>query len=75
MYKADIGPLSAPTVPTAGTSRLGSLEHSQMNSGHVAQISGAHGAQFMFKGGYDKVDQTSLIGKRGIGMDEDLKVM
>ncbi|MEM1302611.1 MAG: 3-deoxy-8-phosphooctulonate synthase, partial [Pseudomonadota bacterium] len=32
------------------------------------------GAQFVFKGSYDKANRTSLKGKRGLGMDEGLAI-
>ena len=33
------------------------------------------GAQFVFKASYDKANRTSLSGKRGLGIDEGLKVL
>ncbi|MCL4133584.1 UNVERIFIED_CONTAM: hypothetical protein GTU68_028803, partial [Idotea baltica] len=40
----------------------------------MSQVCEAHGAQFVFKGSYDKANRTSLGGKRGLGMDEGLAI-
>jgi len=46
-----------------------------MIAGHMAEVCAKAGAQFVFKGSYDKANRTSLGGKRGLGMDEGLKVL
>ncbi len=79
MHTVDIGALSVsndnPLLLIAGPCQLESLDHAQMIAGQMADICAAHGAQFVFKGSYDKANRTSLTGKRGLGMDEGLKVM
>ncbi|WP_333714290.1 3-deoxy-8-phosphooctulonate synthase [Yoonia sp.] len=79
MHKVDIGPLSVsndlPLLVIAGPCQLEGTDHAQMIAGRMAEICAAHGAQFVFKGSYDKANRTSLGGKRGLGMDEGLKVM
>lgn len=79
MHNVDIGPLrvsnDAPLLLIAGPCQLEGLDHAQMIAGHMAEVCAAHGAQFVFKGSYDKANRTSLGGKRGLGMDEGLKVM
>jgi 2-dehydro-3-deoxyphosphooctonate aldolase (KDO 8-P synthase) len=46
-----------------------------MIAGQMAEACAAVGAQFVFKGSYDKANRTSVSGVRGLGMDEGLKVM
>jgi 2-dehydro-3-deoxyphosphooctonate aldolase (KDO 8-P synthase) len=79
MHNVTIGDLSVsndnPLLVIAGPCQLESIEHAQMIAGKMAEICAAHGAQFIFKGSYDKANRTSLSGKRGLGMDEGLKVM
>jgi 2-dehydro-3-deoxyphosphooctonate aldolase (KDO 8-P synthase) len=79
MYVVDIGPLPVsndnPLLLIAGPCQLESTDHAQMIAGHMAEVCAAHGAQFVFKGSYDKANRTSVGGKRGLGMDEGLKVM
>jgi 2-dehydro-3-deoxyphosphooctonate aldolase (KDO 8-P synthase) len=79
MHNVDIGPLrvsnDAPLLLIAGPCQLEGLDHAQMIAGHMAEVCAAHGAQFVFKGSYDKANRTSLGGERGLGMDEGLKVM
>lgn len=79
MHEFDIGNVTVsndlPLLVIAGPCQLESIEHAQMIAGKMAEICAAHGAQFVFKGSYDKANRTSLGGKRGLGMDEGLKVM
>ncbi|SFR47270.1 2-dehydro-3-deoxyphosphooctonate aldolase (KDO 8-P synthase) [Yoonia tamlensis] len=79
MHNVEIGPLNvsndAPLLLIAGPCQLESTDHAQMIAGHMAEVCARHGAQFVFKGSYDKANRTSLNGVRGLGMDEGLKVM
>lgn len=79
MHNVEIGPLTVsndlPLLIIAGPCQLESTDHAQMIAGHMAEVCARHGAQFVFKGSYDKANRTSLGGKRGLGMDEGLKVM
>ena len=79
MHTVDIGTLrvsnDAPLLLIAGPCQLESMDHAQMIAGRMAEVCAAHGAQFIFKGSYDKANRTSLGGKRGLGIDEGLKVM
>ncbi len=59
----------------AGPCQLESLDHAQMIAGTLAEACAAAGAQFVFKGSYDKANRTSLSGKRGLGMGAGLKVL
>ena len=79
MHTVSIGELAVsndlPLLVIAGPCQLESLDHAQMIAGKMAEVCAAHGAQFVFKGSYDKANRTSLGGKRGLGMDKGLKVM
>lgn len=79
MHNVTIGDLSVSNdnalLVIAGPCQLENTNHAQMIAGKMAEICAAHGAQFIFKGSYDKANRTSLSGKRGLGMDEGLKVM
>jgi 2-dehydro-3-deoxyphosphooctonate aldolase (KDO 8-P synthase) len=46
-----------------------------MIAGAMKEACDAVGAQYVFKASYDKANRTSLSGKRGLGMDEGLKVL
>ncbi|MDC1399563.1 3-deoxy-8-phosphooctulonate synthase [Yoonia sp.] len=79
MHEFNIGALNVsndlPLLVIAGPCQLEGIDHAQMIAGRMAEVCAAHGAQFVFKGSYDKANRTSLGGKRGLGMDEGLKVM
>ena len=64
-----------PLLVIAGPCQLESLTHAQMIAGHMAEVCAAAGAQYVFKASYDKANRTSLKGRRGLGMDEGLKVL
>jgi 2-dehydro-3-deoxyphosphooctonate aldolase (KDO 8-P synthase) len=65
----------APLLVIAGPCQLESLDHAQMIAGQMAENCRAAGAQFIFKGSFDKANRTSLSGQRGLGIDAGLKVM
>lgn len=79
MHTVEIGDLAVgndrPLLVIAGPCQLEGSDHAQMIAGQMAEICAKHGAQYVFKGSYDKANRTSLGGKRGLGMDEGLKVM
>ena len=64
-----------PLTIIAGPCQLESTDHAQMIAGQMAEACKTAGAQFIFKGSFDKANRTSLSGKRGLGIDEGLKVM
>lgn len=63
-----------PLTVIAGPCQLQSLDHARMIAAEMARVCAAHGAQFVFKGSYDKANRTSLSGERGMGLDEGLAV-
>ncbi len=79
MIDVNIGDLMVsndrPLLVIAGPCQLESLDHAQMIAGQMAENCKAAGAQFVFKGSFDKANRTSLSGKRGLGIDAGLKVM
>ncbi len=79
MIDVSIGDLTVsndrPLMVIAGPCQLESTDHALMIATEMAQVCADAGAQFVFKGSYDKANRTSLTGKRGLGMDEGLKVM
>ncbi len=64
-----------PLTIIAGPCQLESEDHAQMIAGRMKEACDAAGAQFIFKASYDKANRTSLSGKRGLGIDEGLKVL
>ena len=79
MKDVHIGPLTAsndrPLTLIAGPCQLEGLDHALMIATHMAEVCAKTGAQFIFKGSFDKANRTSLSGKRGLGIDEGLRVM
>jgi len=64
-----------PLTVIAGPCQLESEDHAQMIAGRVKEACAAAGAQYVFKASYDKANRTSLSGKRGLGIDQGLKVL
>tara|TARA_R110002074_G_scaffold103980_9_gene224388 strand:+ start:5656 stop:6489 length:834 start_codon:yes stop_codon:yes gene_type:complete len=64
-----------PLTIIAGPCQLESADHAQMIAGVMKEACDAAGAQYVFKASYDKANRTSLSGKRGLGIDEGLKVL
>jgi 2-dehydro-3-deoxyphosphooctonate aldolase (KDO 8-P synthase) len=64
-----------PLTVIAGPCQLESLDHAQMIAGVMKEACDAVGAQYVFKASYDKANRTSIAGKRGLGIDEGLKVL
>jgi 2-dehydro-3-deoxyphosphooctonate aldolase (KDO 8-P synthase) len=64
-----------PLTVIAGPCQLESLDHAQMIAGKMAEACAAAGASYVFKASYDKANRTSLSGRRGVGMEEGLKIL
>ncbi|MDF3383498.1 MULTISPECIES: 3-deoxy-8-phosphooctulonate synthase [Sulfitobacter] len=64
-----------PLTVIAGPCQLESEDHAQMVAGVLKEACDAAGAQFIFKGSYDKANRTSLSGKRGLGIEKGLQVL
>ncbi len=64
-----------PLTVIAGPCQLESADHAQMIAGVMKEACAAAGAQYIFKSSYDKANRTSLSGKRGLGIDEGLRIL
>ncbi|WP_208350607.1 3-deoxy-8-phosphooctulonate synthase [Pseudaestuariivita rosea] len=64
-----------PLAVIAGPCQLESTDHALMIATHMAEVCAQTGAQYVFKASYDKANRSSLGGKRGLGMDEGLKIL
>lgn len=64
-----------PLVLIAGPCQLETLDHALSIAAPLAEACAKEGAGFVFKASYDKANRTSLGGKRGIGMDEGLRML
>lgn len=64
-----------PLTVIAGPCQLESADHAQMIAGTMKETCEKVGAQYVFKASYDKANRTSLSGKRGLGLEDGLKVL
>lgn len=64
-----------PLTVIAGPCQLESTDHALMIATQMAEACAAAGAQYVFKGSFDKANRTSLGGKRGLGIDDGLTVL
>ena len=79
MKSVSIGALTLgndlPLVVIAGPCQLESLDHAQMIAGEMAKACAAAGAGFIFKASYDKANRTALSGRRGLGIEQGLRIL
>ncbi|WP_375550736.1 3-deoxy-8-phosphooctulonate synthase [Rhodophyticola porphyridii] len=79
MKRIDIGPVSCgndlPLTIIAGPCQLESADHAQMIAGRMVEACAAAGAQYVFKGSFDKANRTSVRGERGVGVEEGLAIL
>jgi len=64
-----------PLTVIAGPCQLESVDHAQMIAGTMKEACDAAGAQYVFKGSFDKANRTSINAKPALGLDEGLKVL
>lgn len=64
-----------PLTVIAGPCQLESAEHALMIARAMKTACDAAGAQYVFKASFDKANRTSLSGKRGLGIDDGLRVL
>jgi len=64
-----------PLTIISGPCQLEDLNHSLMIAEKLAKACDKFGANFIFKGSFDKANRTSLSGKRGLGIQEGLRIM
>ena len=64
-----------PLTVIAGPCQLETLDHALMIGETMAKACADAGAGYVFKASFDKANRTSLKGKRGVGMDEGLRML
>ena len=64
-----------PLAVIAGPCQLETLDHAVMIAETMAEACRRAGAGFVFKASYDKANRTSLQGRRGIGIQEGLRML
>lgn len=64
-----------PLTVIAGPCQLETLDHALMIAEAMAEACEKAGAGYVFKASYDKANRTSLSGKRGIGMQDGLRML
>jgi 2-dehydro-3-deoxyphosphooctonate aldolase (KDO 8-P synthase) len=74
-----IGPVtlgaSLPMVLIAGPCQLEGLDHSRRIAEALLSFCQPLGMGLIFKGSFDKANRSSLAGKRGLGLDEGLRIL
>ncbi|CUH45692.1 3-deoxy-8-phosphooctulonate synthase [Ruegeria atlantica] len=64
-----------PLTIIAGPCQLESADHAQMIAGKMKEACDAAGAQYVFKGSYDKANRTSVNAAPALGLDKGLAVL
>jgi 2-dehydro-3-deoxyphosphooctonate aldolase (KDO 8-P synthase) len=64
-----------PLTVIAGPCQLEGRDHALLIAEAMARACREAGAAYVFKASYDKANRTSLSGRRGLGMDEGLRVL
>ncbi len=64
-----------PLTLIAGPCQLENLDHALMIGETVARACEKSGAGYIFKASYDKANRTSLGGRRGVGIEEGLRML
>ena len=63
-----------PLTLISGPCQLESLEHSMMIAEKLIEICADNDINFVFKSSFDKANRTSHLSKRGVGIEEGLKI-
>ncbi len=64
-----------PFALITGPCQLESLDHARMMAEKIAQACAPTGTRFIFKASYDKANRSSITTKRGLGMEEGLRIL
>lgn len=64
-----------PLTIIAGPCQLESMDHAQMIAGKMKEACEAAGAQYIFKGSFDKANRTSLNAAPALGLEKGLEVL
>ena len=65
----------APMMVIAGPCQIESLDHAHDMAGRLKDMTDRLGMGFIYKSSFDKANRSSIKGKRGVGLDEGLKVL
>ncbi len=66
---------SRPFAAIMGPCQIESRDHALFVAERLAGAAKAAGVPFIFKSSYDKANRSSLSGKRGLGIDEGLRIL
>ena len=64
-----------PIVLIAGPCQIESLEHTLMIAAKLASVCEKQSIKLIFKASFDKANRTSIAGRRGIGLEEGMRVL
>ena len=64
-----------PLLVIAGPCQIESRDHCLMMANHLKNLSEKFSINLVFKASYDKANRTSVTGKRGIGIEDGLKIL
>jgi 2-dehydro-3-deoxyphosphooctonate aldolase (KDO 8-P synthase) len=64
-----------PLVLIAGPCQIESQDHAEQTAGTIKEISDSLGIKVIYKSSFDKANRSSVNTKRGIGIDEGLKIL
>ena len=64
-----------PVVLIAGPCQIESQDHAEQTAGRIKEIAQAVGLQVIYKSSFDKANRSSVGTKRGVGIDEGLKIL
>ncbi|MBC6406077.1 MAG: 3-deoxy-8-phosphooctulonate synthase [Rhodospirillales bacterium] len=66
---------SRPFAAILGPCQIESRDHALFMAESLAKAAGAAGVPFIFKSSFDKANRSSLSGKRGVGLEEGLRIL
>lgn len=64
-----------PFVFIGGPCQIESRDHALLIADRLAGMARAAGVPFVFKSSYDKANRTSIKGRRGVGMEQGLRIL
>ena len=64
-----------PIVLIAGPCQIESQDHAEQTAGTIKEIADSLGIKVIYKSSFDKANRSSVSTKRGIGIDEGLKIL
>ncbi|MXQ06461.1 3-deoxy-8-phosphooctulonate synthase [Alphaproteobacteria bacterium GH1-50] len=64
-----------PFALISGPCQLESLDHARMLAGRLVEVTSERGIPYVFKASFDKANRSSLVGKRGVGIEAGLDIL